>query len=426
MTDLDWSIQPPDMSVKRISLRVIASLEPGETVWDVSVKGFGVRRQRRTAVYVFKYRIRGRQRFLTIGRHGSPWNPDEARSIAKQYLSVLANKDRPYDPANGRDIALSRPTFAEFSDCYISRYAILQKKPRSVAEDKRNLRLHILPILGHMKMGEIGRCDVARFHTDKHIHPTSANRCLALISHIFTKAEQWGARDIGTNPCRGLEKYRERIRERVLGGDELGNLGFALKVASNGYPAVGYKQIPSANWPIRSTAEDWRAIACFRLLLFTGARLSEILSLRWSWIDCRKSCAYLPDSKSGAKVLTLPLPALDVLKLLEAKHRPKYPNSPFVLPSDRTNGHFSGIQKPWQRIRALAGLSDVRIHDLRHAFASTAVSEGASLYIVSAILGHRNMATTQRYAHLARGPIREVANLTAGKIATFLGGAIAE
>ena len=408
------------MAINKITMRVVADLQPGDTVWDASVKGFGVRRQRHASVYVFKYRYRGRQKFITIGRHGSPWTPDDARAAAKQYAGALASKERPRDPAAERDTTASQPTFAEFADQYLTRYASPRKKPRTVAEDRRNLQLHILPALGHLRLSEITRADVTEFHASQHARPINANRCLALISHIFTIAEKLDIRPVGTNPCRGVERYREKPRDRFLSGEEVARLGAALATASRGDTEMDERGLPHGERPARRAAEDWRAIACYRLLLFTGARLTEILSLRWNWIDWDRRYARLPDSKTGAKILTLTEPALVLLKAIQRKVQGEYPTSPFVLPGARPNTYFTGVQKPWQRIRALAGLQEIRIHDLRHAFASTAVSGGDSLYMVGMILGHRHSATTQRYAHLSRGPVHEVANRAAATIAAQL------
>jgi integrase len=141
------------------------------------------------------------------------------------------------------------------------------------------------------------------------------------------------------------------------------------------------------------------------------------LSLRWEWIGFERGCLVLPDSKTGAKVVPLGAPALRALVEL-----PRHEGSPYVLPAERGDGHFVGIQKPWQRIRAAAVLNDVRIHDLRHSFASVAVSGGDSLYLVGKVLGHRQSRTTERYAHLSDDPLRAVADRTSSRIAAIMDG----
>ena len=390
------------MSVRRISLKAIAELAPGQTIWDSDVKGFGVRCQRRAPVYVLKYRDQnGRQRFLTIGRHGSPWTPDTARTEAKKRLGAVAGRKSSFDAQSDPS---SSPTLEEFSRIYLERYALLHKKPRSVAEDRRNLELHILPILGGKKLAEITAGDIAQFHTLRGLCPANANRCLALLSHIFSIGAKWGAIPPGINPCRGIKRFREGIRERFLSADEVVSLGRILaEVESTG--ATG------------ASNEDWRAVNIIRLLVYTGARLSEILTLQWGWIHWEGGFARLPDSKTGTKSVPLPQPALDVLRKVSNEYgRP----SKFVFPGTRSGTYFTGIQKPWQRIRLKAGLPDVRIHDLRHCFASTAVAHGESLYLVGAVLGHRTTSTTQRYAHLAMQPILDSANRTSSRLAALL------
>ena len=198
----------------------------------------------------------------------------------------------------------------------------------------------------------------------------------------------------------------------MLSPEELTRLGDALRMAAIGYPD-GFKVMGRAI--NRRSPEDWRAIALVRLLIFTGARLQEVVTMRWAEIDTARGVARLPDSKTGAKNVFLPAPALEVLSGL-----PRIENNPFVLPGYRDGRHFNGPQKAWQRIRALAKLDDVRIHDLRHAHASIAVAGGESLYVVGKMLGHSQAVTTQRYAHLAIDPVLAAADRTAERIAAAM------
>jgi len=380
------------MAVEPITLRSVARLGKGQTIWDASVKGFGVRKQRQAAVYVFKYRDRnGRQRFKTIGHHGHPWTPESARAEAKQYAAMLSRAVPQSDAARS-------PTLRDFSKVYVERYAALHKKPRTLVEDRRNLELHILPILGQERLADIRPADVAHFHASRSEWPSNANRCLALLSHIFTTAAKWGAVSAGVNPCRGIKRYREEMRERFLSAEEIARLGKALGDEGG-------------------SGQDWRPINALRLLIYTGARLSEVLTLQWGWIHWEHGFARLPDSKTGAKNLPLPQPALEVLHRISEQHGRQ---SKFVFPGKRKDSYFNSIQKPWQRMRLKAGLPDVRIHDLRHCFASTAVSHGESLYLVGAVLGHRATSTTQRYAHLSIQPILDSANRTSARLAALM------
>ena len=229
------------------------------------------------------------------------------------------------------------------------------------------------------------------------------------MSHMFNVAERWGLRDRRSNPCEHVAKYPERARERMLSAEELARLGSALVTATAGYPrGLNLGRAPLC----RRSPEDWRALALVKLLIFTGARLSEVLGLRWDQLNLQRGIARLGESKTGAKNIYLTEPALEILRAI-----PRFDNVPFVLPSDRDGTHYSGAQKAWRRIRTLAELPDVRLHDLRHTHASEAVSAGESLYIVGKILGHSQAGTTQRYSHLAEDPIREAANRTATRLA---------
>jgi integrase len=355
-------------------------------------------------VYLIQYRMGGRGtpvRRYTIGRQGSPWTPDSARAEAGRLLGQVRNR---IDPAKEKKRAAAAhradadaPSLAAFTDRYVQEYARPYKKPRTVEEEERNLRLHIKPALGRLKLRDVTATDIAKFHAARKATPTNANRCRALLSHIFEIAERWGERPIGSNPCRHVQKFLEQKRERFLSPAEMARLGEALATAEG--------------------QEPHSALAAIRLLVLTGCRLSEILTLEWAWVDFARACLRLPDSKTGAKVVPLGAPALRLLASL-----PREDDSPYVLPAQRGNGHFVGIQKVWQRIRDAAKLPDVRIHDLRHSFASIAVSGGDSLYLVGKVLGHRQARTTERYAHLKDDPLRAVADRTAGTIAAMLDG----
>ena len=327
----------------KITKRTVDETSPGEKdtfLWDTELKGFGLKASPTgSKTYLVQYRLGGRQartQRYTIGKHGSPWTPDKARAEAQRLLGRVAND---FDPAKERRERLAShqadsvaPTLAEFAIRYIDEYATPYKKPRTVDEDERNLRLHINPALGALKLKDISPAHIAKFHAAGRDRPINANRCRALLSHLFKMAEVWGERPPGSNPCRYIEKFSERKRERFLSADELANLGAALELAEG--------------------KEPYCAIAAIRLLILTGCRLSEILSLRWDSIHLERGCLVLPDSKTGPRTLPLGAPALRLLADLTRQE-----TSPYVHPAERGNGHFVGIQKPWQRIRAAAGLN---------------------------------------------------------------------
>jgi len=225
-----------------------------------------------------------------------------------------------------------------------------------------------------------------------------ANLSLAVLSKLISWTEEQSWRANGTNPCRGIKKYREGRRERFLSQDELLRLGDALAAAEQ-----SNSQMPSA-------------IAAIRLLILTGARLQEILTLKWSYIDFERRLILLPDSKTGAKPIVLNNAAVAILNDID-------PNSgnPYVIVGRKHGAHLVNLQKPWRTIRKVAGLDDVRIHDLRHSFASVAAASGASLPMIGKLLGHTQVQTTQRYAHLADDPLHQLNDEIGGAIAKAMG-----
>ena len=377
---------------KRITLSVVKSLKPGEIIWDISPVGFGIRCQKNSKVYCLKYRFQGRQRWLTIGRHGSPWTPENARSEAIRLLGMVASEN---DPAIYRDAEKLAPTVEEAAGQFIDEHVLEKRKSGTAVEYIRLFRKIILPALGRHRVKDVVPADIIRFHSSLRATPYQANRCTAVLSKFFNWAEQKALRPQFSNPCRYIEKFKEEKRERMLSSEELGQLGKALNNYEGRSPYV---------------------VAAVKLLIFTGARLNEILTLRWDYIDMELGQARLPDSKTGAKTLHLPPPALAVLQDIG-----KEKGNPFVIVGQRTGTHLVNLNKPWRAIRSEAGLDDVRIHDLRHAFASIAVSSGMGLPIIGKILGHSQPQTTARYAHLAADPVKKAAAKVAGTISAAMG-----
>jgi integrase len=320
-------------------------------LWDSELKGFGVRVQKGGGKsYVLHYRVgTGRSaplRKLTIGRHGSPWTPETARREAKSLLGMIEDGA---DPAADKLARRQAPIVAELADRFLAEHAEPKRKGSTAAEYKRLLDKIILPALGKRKVADVTRADVTKLHHANRKAPYQANRVLAVLSKMFNLAERWSLRSDESNPCRHVEKFAERKRERMLSPAELARLGDAL-VAYDGSPY---------------------AIAAVKLLVFTGARLGEVLGLRWAWIDFERGEARLPDSKTGAKTLHLPSPALAVMAEL-----PRLDGNPYVIAGAKPGAALVNLEKPWRAIREQAGLDDVRLHDLRHAFASVAASSG--------------------------------------------------
>jgi integrase len=382
----------------KLTKRIVDAAKPASDRevfrWDAELRGFGLR-VKPTGVksYIIQYRTRtGISRRMTLGQHGV-LTAEEARREAKVQLGRAAKGDDPAaDKANARD-GLS---FATFTERYLSDHAATKKKPSSVRMDRINLNKHILPILGRRRLDTIGRADVVRLHHSMRDTPGAANRCLALLSKMMNLAERWGERPDGSNPCRHVEKYRERKRDRFLSKDELARLGAACQRCEQ-----DEKIAPSF-------------LALVRLLIFTGARLSEMQKAQWDWVNFKSGLIRLPDSKTGAKTIMLPAPALDVLARLV-----RVDGNPYIITGEG-NRYLVNVWKPFAVLCALAGLKDVRLHDLRHSFASIGAAGGMSLNVIGGLLGHTQTQTTSRYAHLAADPLKTAANQIAAAIAATM------
>lgn len=331
---------------------------------------------------------------MVIGIFGAI-TPEKARKIAKTRANEVQHGG---DPGAERSEAAKAPSVAQLADRYMAEHARPKKKPRSAKSDESNLNNHVLPALGSKKVATITRADISRLHHSMRKSPGAANRVLALLSKMFTLAEKWGLRPDGTNPCRHVERNPERKLERYLSEKELARLAEVLAEAE------------------RTRTELPSALAAIRLLLFTGARLSEILTLKWEHVYMEGKCLRIPDSKTGAKTIYLPPSGLEILAGLEQSD-----DNPYVIIGAKHGRHLVNLRKPWGRIRARAKLDDVRIHDLRHSFASMAVAGGLSLPMIGALLGHTQPTTTQRYAHLASDPLQQAVTIAGGRIAAAMG-----
>jgi integrase len=319
------------------------------------------------------------------------------------------------DPSGHRKAQRDAPTMVDLFERFLSDHAEKTKKASSAANDRRLIKKKLAPALGRRKVAEITRSDIAQLHNRMSDTPYEANRGLALLSKALNLAELWGLRPEGTNPCRHVKKFAERKRKRFLSPAELGRLGDVLRISErDGFLVLPPKE-GARTMEERVPLSRW-AVAAIRLLVFTGARKSEILGLRWEWIDTANRRAHLPDSKTGEKTLILPPPALAVLSAL-----PRAEGNPHVIQGGKPGAHLVNLKDPWRAIREVAGLDDVRIHDLRHSFASVGVANGASLPIIGALLGHAQPQTTQRYAHLADDPLQAAAANIGGQIALAMG-----
>lgn len=383
-------------------------------LWDGDLKGFGIKiAQGGRKSYVCKYRVgNGRTaptRRMTIGAHGSPWTIDQARAEARKLLGRAANGD---DPAKEKQDEKQQLTVAQLCDLYLE-HGVGTKKASTIATDRGRIARHIKPLLGKKKVRDVSRADVKRFLQDVANGKTSidrktglrgraivrggkgtATRTVGLLGGIFSYAFDCGLVEI--NPVHGVKRFADKKGQRYLSQQELVALGQALA------DGEGRDLNP-------------QALAILKLLVFTGARKGEIETLRWDAVDFEGGYLRLADSKTGQKAIPLNAGALEILSKIS-----RLDNSPYVFPAHRGDGHYEGTPKVWRIVRRMAGLDDVRLHDLRHSFASIAVSGGASLPIIGALLGHTDSATTQRYAHLHDDPLKAASEAVGGKIASAM------
>jgi len=368
--------------------------------WDVEPTGFGVRVSPGGAkTFVFVYRNRfGRVRWKTLGRVG-----DLSLEAARRRARVdagLVNDDK--DPLAVRDAARGAVTFGQVADRFLEDHVDARRRASTARHYRQAIETHLRPRFGARAIAEIAARDVLKFHHALKATPMQANRVVAILSSLCSWAVRAGY--LESNPCVGaIEKYRERPRRRYLTPAEFKRLGAALRVGE------------------RRGRVTPAAAAAIRLLLFTGMRRGEVLSLRRDAVDLQQRVLRLADSKTGPRVIVLNAAAVDVLKTW-----PTFA-SPYVFPSETRRDdapdtpHRVDLNKPWAWLRRRARLADVRLHDLRHAFASVAVSGKQTLPIVGALLGHTQPATTARYAHLLDDPVRAASEATGATIAAAVG-----
>lgn len=393
------------------------STEKDYFVWDRDLTGFGVKISKGgRKSYVCKYRVgsgrRAPTRRMTIGAHGSPWTVDGARNEARKILGRAANGE---DPAVDKQNIKNQITVSDLCDDYLKN-GIATKKASTIATDRGRIERHIKPLLGKKKVPDINKANVSKFLQDVANGKTAkesirkkwgskgsfkvtggkgtASRTVGLLGGIFSYAIDCGL--IENNPVQGVKRFQDKKGERFLSSGEILRLGQTL---SKGLQ-LGHNDC---------------AIDILKLLILTGSRKKEIESIKWKEVDFESAHLRLADSKTGQKLIALSTPALEILRT-----RKRHENSEFVFPASSGEGYYQGTPKVWQKIRQMAELTDVRIHDLRHSFASVAVSEGASLPIIGALLGHTDSATTQRYAHLQNDPLRAASEATAIKISAMM------
>ncbi len=362
-------------------------------IWDADLSGFGVRiYPSGKKTYLIQYRAGKRTRRYTIGAHGV-LTADEARLEAKRLLGDVARGE---DPSGKRQSQLHAPTISALCDRFLSDYAERHCKPSTYRDYASNIRRFVKPAFGPMLINDVTRADVAALHLKiSEKTPYQANRVLGLLSKVFNTAEDWGLRTEGTNPARRVKKNREEEKKRYLRDEEQTRLGQVLMRC------------------LQEDTETIHIVSAIMLLMLTGCRMSEITTLKWDYVHYNH--LDLPDSKTGRRRIPLPREAYDIIMGL-----PRLNGNPYVILGNTETGYLTDLEKPWRRIRKRAGLEDVRLHDLRHTYASVAITNGIDPFMLKEIMGHKNLTTTLRYAHLADDAVQRAAGSVASRLASTI------
>ena len=372
----------PERQSRTLTKRIVDRLAVNgkdAVFWDSELPGFGIRvHSTGRKVYVVQTRANGKSRRVTLGRHGDI-APDQARKDAAKIIARLKDGLPPVETEPEPE-----PTVADLAERYEREYVAMHCKPNTIKHYGLMLKKHIVPGLGALRVSEVEKKHILKFQFGLSDMPTVANRTVDILVKMFNMAELWEMRPPGRNPCRSVRRYRvDPHKERFLTPRELARLGRTLDIA-----------------PSKRLA--WRhAAAAIRLLVLTGCRRNEIMGLAWDDLDFKAGEMRLADSKAGPRIVPMPPAAAEVLADL-----PRTPDNRWVFPGRKKGTHQTNINDSWKRIRKHADLDGVRLHDLRHSFASRALALGEGLPMIGELLGHRQVNTTARYAHLARETVR--------------------
>lgn len=382
---------------RRINQRLVDTLTAAGvdfTVWDTTLKGFGVRvRSSGRITYFAKYRIKNRTRQVrkpSIGTHPAT-RASVARIEAERLIAAAqVGNDLIAERNPSADCKSISDLWTIYHDTHVTK-ALKQSSADACADIASRL---LIPNLGNVFVDDLQPIHVDRFHKSMADTPYQANRAIALLSAMFNKAVSWGITKDRANPCASVQKFAEKKRRRYLSQRELQRVHEALNAFESLNPAM---------------------CDALRLLMFTGMRKSEVLGLAWSNVADDLSSISTDDGKNGP----LHIPTNQAAQIVLARRRDcRDSQSEFVFPGkirnidSQSGGHLVGIQRFWEKVRRRAHVEDVRIHDLRHTFASVAVSNGISLPLIGGLLGHRNSSTTMRYVHLEQDALREASDVT--------------
>ncbi|WP_135080082.1 site-specific integrase [Terasakiella sp. SH-1] len=429
----------------KLTKRLIDSLKPADkeySEWDDELKGFGVRVSPKGAkTFQVYWRVAGRrERKRKVGRYPA-MTVDQARKAAFELLSEV---ERGNDPAVKQDLLRKAETMKELCERFMTEHSIPHNKENTIADNHSMIDRFILPKLGATLAVDVAKMDVRRLHQSCSKTPYQANRLLSLLSKIFNFASDdlLEIRHDWRNPAERVQKFKEEKRRRYLSRDELQAVSQTLNIAETEGLAVA------------------QTVAAIRLLIFTGARHREILTAKWEYVNWERACLSLPDSKTGAKDIPLNGPALAILQGID-----KLKDNPYMIVGKFKGTHWEDLSPTWRRIRQRAtvmlleqddvwgpvikrhqeetgktptlndlekiatdkdyklpgGVTDVRIHDLRHSFASIGVGAGITLHQIGGLMGHTQTQTTARYAHLATDPQQQAAEVIGRQLSDAMG-----
>lgn len=436
----------PNLKLGRKALASLPDISRMTVFYDTELKGFGLkvlppsgRHANGSRSWIVEYRPGAGGRSVAKKRvvlgSTETLTPERARETAR---TMLAEVRLGSDPSLERQSARAAKTIADLEPFYSSE-TDPRRKPRTVELYRGLWRNHLLPALGSSAARGLTAAEVVRLHRRiGQDHPSTANRVIILLAHFFQWAQRDGYVPKDHNPARGIAKFKENRRERYLSSEEMARLGAAIRLAeTKGVPwkAADLSKPNAKHAPkrpeYRLTKIDTHSAAALRLLIFTGARLREILNLRWSEVDAERGLIFLQDSKTGRKTIVLGTPAVLILERLrrdaiaEARKvspRAVGPSSPCVFPSaDDDTRSKADLKRPWALVTRAAELDGLRLHDLRHSFASVGAGASMGLPLIGKLLGHADVKTTSRYAHLDADPLRRASNTIGAAIAEAMG-----
>ena len=384
-------------------------VESGRQIFfDDTVKGLVVKvsDSGHKAFYIF-YRLgRGRKypkQHLKLGDVGQPPTltvkdaQDRARELLGQVVQGL-------DPAKMIKEANTEQTVKECLDLFLEEYVLHRLKPKTISLYGGIIKNHLVPAIGRLKVTSVTHRDIAAIHNKLKEKKFMANRVLSLASKFFNWCESNGFRPRGNNPADGIEKYYEEVKSEFLDITEIEALNDGIrKMEAQG-------------------SFDPLAGNALRLLMLTGARLNEILSLKWANIDWAENMFKISVKKVRGKSEERTLPLTDQIRTILLSMRGNEPTNDYVFPSEKSkSGHIEGLRRPWDFVCAQSDLEGRwRKHDLRHAYASLGINTGIPIEFVQQLLGHSDIRTTGRYAHKAPRVTREMAKIVGKKLAEYL------